>query len=49
MSLGAPHLLWLLVIVPLLVVAYTLDGQRRKRVLDRIGYHCSGALRAGQR
>ena len=38
MSLGAPHLLWLLAIVPVLVIAYTIDGQRRRRVLERIGH-----------
>jgi Ca-activated chloride channel homolog len=31
--------LWLLAIVPILVVAYALDGQRRRRLLERIGHH----------
>jgi Ca-activated chloride channel homolog len=31
--------LWLLTIVPILVVAYALDGQRRRRLLERIGHH----------
>jgi Ca-activated chloride channel family protein len=30
--------LWILAIVPFLVVAYALDGQRRRRVLERIGH-----------
>lgn len=38
MSLAEPKLLWFTVVVPLLVVAYALDGQRRKRVLERIGH-----------
>ncbi|MEO6951272.1 MAG: VWA domain-containing protein [Polyangia bacterium] len=38
MSLADPKLLWCAVVVPLLVVAYALDGQRRKRVLERIGH-----------
>ena len=38
MSLDAPKLLWCAVVVPLLVVAYALDGQRRRRVLERIGH-----------
>src|SRR5688572_18959333 len=33
-----PHLLWLLTLVPVLVVAYAFDGQRRRRVLERIGH-----------
>ena len=38
MSLADPRLLWCAVVVPLLVVAYALDGQRRRRVLERIGH-----------
>lgn len=34
---GAIHLLWLLSLVPVLVIAYAFDGQRRRRVLERIG------------
>ena len=36
---GHPHLLWLLALVPTLVVVYAFDGQRRRRVLERIGHH----------
>ena len=38
MSLAAPRLLWLALVVPLLVVAYAIDGQRRRRVLEHIGH-----------
>ena len=41
MSLAEPKLLWFAVVVPLLVIAYALDGQRRKRVLERIGHHAT--------
>ncbi len=36
---GSPKLLWLTILVPVLVVAYAIDGQRRSRVLERIGHH----------
>jgi Ca-activated chloride channel family protein len=36
---GDIPVLWLLTIVPILVVAYALDGQRRRRLLERIGHH----------
>src|SRR5438093_11379655 len=35
---GDLSVLWLLTIVPILVVAYALDGQRRRRLLERIGH-----------
>ncbi len=38
MSLASPKLLWLIGVVPLLVIAFALDGQRRQRVLERIGH-----------
>src|SRR5437763_15007863 len=38
MNWGDFPILWLLAIVPILVVAYALDGQRRRRVLERIGH-----------
>ena len=38
LTLAWPLLLWGLGLVPLLVVAYALDGQRRRRVLERIGH-----------
>ena len=39
MTWGDIPVLWLLTIVPILVVAYALDGQRRRRLLERIGHH----------
>ncbi|MCA1665517.1 MAG: BatA domain-containing protein, partial [Myxococcales bacterium] len=39
MTWGDIPVLWLLTIVPVLVVAYSLDGQRRRRLLERIGHH----------
>ncbi|HWE29161.1 MAG TPA: VWA domain-containing protein [Polyangia bacterium] len=39
MTWGDIPILWLLTIVPILVVAYALDGQRRRRLLERIGHH----------
>ncbi|MGZ5748241.1 MAG: VWA domain-containing protein, partial [Caldimonas sp.] len=39
MTWGDFPVLWLLAIVPILVVAYALDGQRRRRLLERIGHH----------
>jgi Ca-activated chloride channel family protein len=36
---GDIPVLWILTIVPILVVAYALDGQRRRRLLERIGHH----------
>src|SRR5437762_1226469 len=38
MNWGDFPVLWLLTIVPILVVGYALDGQRRRRVLERIGH-----------
>ena len=35
---GDLEILWLLALVPVLVVAYAFDGQRRRRVLERIGH-----------
>jgi Ca-activated chloride channel homolog len=37
-SFGDLQLLALLAVVPVLVLAYALDGQRRRRVLERIGH-----------
>ena len=39
MTWGDFQVLWVLSIVPILVVAYALDGQRRRRLLERIGGH----------
>jgi Ca-activated chloride channel family protein len=39
MTWGDIPALWLLTAVPILVVAYALDGQRRRRLLERIGHH----------
>ncbi|HEY1585993.1 MAG TPA: VWA domain-containing protein, partial [Polyangia bacterium] len=39
MTWGDFQILWVLAIVPILVVAYALDGQRRRRLLERIGHH----------
>ncbi|HEX6837461.1 MAG TPA: VWA domain-containing protein, partial [Polyangia bacterium] len=39
MTWGDIPVLWILTIVPILVVAYALDGQRRRRLLERIGHH----------
>ena len=38
MTWGDLQVLWLLPMVPILVVAYALDGQRRRRLLERIGH-----------
>jgi Ca-activated chloride channel family protein len=38
MTFGHLYLLWLLLLLPILVVAYAFDGQRRRRVLERIGH-----------
>ncbi len=38
MTWGDLHFLYLLALVPLLVVAYALDGQRRRRLLEKIGH-----------
>jgi Ca-activated chloride channel family protein len=35
---GNLQLLWALAIVPVLVIAYAFDGQRRRRALERIGH-----------
>jgi Ca-activated chloride channel family protein len=38
MTFGDWRILWLLGLVPVLVVAYAFDGQRRRRVLERLGH-----------
>lgn len=38
MTWGDLHFLYLLALVPLLVVGYALDGQRRRRLLEKIGH-----------
>jgi Ca-activated chloride channel family protein len=38
MTFGHIHLLYLLLLVPIAVVAYAFDGQRRRRALERIGH-----------
>ncbi len=38
MRFAHPHALWLLALVPALVVAYAVDGQIRRRTLQRIGH-----------
>ncbi len=38
MTLGASHHLWLLSLIPALVIAYAFDGQRRRRVIERLGH-----------
>jgi Ca-activated chloride channel homolog len=38
MTFGHIYLLYLLLLVPALVVAFAFDGQRRRRVLERIGH-----------
>jgi Ca-activated chloride channel family protein len=37
-NFGNLHLLWLLLMVPALIVSYAFDGQRRRRVLEKIGH-----------
>src|SRR5581483_29457 len=37
-NFGNPHLIWLLAIVPALIVSYAFDGQRRRRLYERIGH-----------
>ncbi|MSP62104.1 MAG: VWA domain-containing protein [Myxococcales bacterium] len=37
-DLREPRLMWLLLLVPVLVIALALDGQIRRRVLERIGH-----------
>ena len=38
MTFGHLHLLYLLLLLPVLVIAYAFDGQRRRRALERIGH-----------
>ena len=38
MTWGDLHFLYLLALVPLLVIAYALDGQRRRRLFEKIGH-----------
>jgi Ca-activated chloride channel family protein len=39
MTFAELGMLWLLALMPVLVIAYAFDGQRRRRLLEKLGHH----------